>query len=126
MSSVEILNVTLPVNAPPKTLNTIVEWKESLALLISDINCLSIEIWVMDDSHGGVEASGPNIERLGPSIMFWKSDEPFLETRDGRIVSYNLGTQKVRALPNPICGVSPQTCVGDIFMQTLVLVKGRN
>ncbi|PON44105.1 F-box domain containing protein [Trema orientale] len=105
-------------------------WNGLFALLIPDMVSFTIEMWVMDDFHGGVKPSWTKHLEIGPfvifysPIMFWNSYELLMETEDGGIVSYNLGTQKFRNLP--IHGVSQQSCYGDFYMKTLVSVKGGN
>lgn len=62
-----------------------------------------LDIWVIDESAGFKDSwsihltIGP-VEGVAP-LAFWKSDEIFMVTDDGCVVSYNIGTQTLKYLP---------------------------
>ncbi|EXB60959.1 hypothetical protein L484_007275 [Morus notabilis] len=82
-------------------------WNDSLALFIWCNNLrkwskdpMSIEIWVMEEQSGewcNVFSIGP-FEDMWAPLTFWKRDELLMVTKDGEIVSYNLGSKKLRKL----------------------------
>ncbi|XP_030484873.2 F-box/kelch-repeat protein At3g23880 isoform X1 [Cannabis sativa] len=110
-------------------------WNESVALFSYPENrgvsiSISIEVWVLDDCHGGVKGSCFWIKKLvvGPLVnivtpwTFWKSDELLLEGIDGGLVSYNLDSQLLRNLT-----VSEFGRIGRwdfSYVKTLVSVEG--
>ncbi|GMN38305.1 hypothetical protein TIFTF001_007541 [Ficus carica] len=51
----------------------------------------------------------------------WKDEELLMETKDGRIVSYNLATQKLRQLRIP--GAVLGTTYADLCLESLVSIK---
>ncbi|XP_024018315.1 F-box/kelch-repeat protein At3g06240-like [Morus notabilis] len=85
-------------------------WNESVVFFISPENSYhstSFEMWVMVENFGGVEGFtywtkhltiGPLVCVYSP-LAFWKDDVLLMQTRDGRIVSYNLRTKTSRELP---------------------------
>ncbi|PON87024.1 F-box associated domain [Trema orientale] len=107
-------------------------WNESLILFLAlKCSCSSstFEMWVMVDDSAGVKGSTYWRKHLttGPlfciyfPLAFWKDDELLLETRDGRIVSYNLYTQKLRNVPLP-GALYPGLTSASLCLKSLVSV----
>lgn len=116
------------------SLHLLHEWNDSVVLLFSSHarswNSTVFEMWVMVDGYGtGVEGSTYWIKHLeiGPlpclhfPLAFWKCDELLLETRDGRVVSYNLFTRKIRNVRLP-GAVFPGFTLATSCLNTLVSV----
>ncbi|EXC20033.1 F-box/kelch-repeat protein [Morus notabilis] len=110
-------------------------WNESLVLFFTPANSwfsTSFEMWVMADNVGGVEGvtwtkhltiRPQRFIHLYSTLTFWKDDEILFETRDGRLVSYNLYSQKLRKLP--IHGaVLPGRTSAHLYLKSLVSVRG--
>ncbi|PON44108.1 F-box domain containing protein [Trema orientale] len=140
MSSDEFHSIPLPAphnvkpeNVCSRTYKTLALWNESIALLISG-GVMSIEIWVMDDYHGAVEASWTKHLTISTiscclyhPIMFLKKDELLMASLadvDTTMVSFNVVTHKLKNLC--IHGVSPFSCVGSFYTKSLVSVNGGN
>ncbi|PON75410.1 hypothetical protein PanWU01x14_043770 [Parasponia andersonii] len=114
---------------------TLEVWKESL-IIFYGLECswlLSIfEMWVMVGDIGGVEGStywtkhltiGPLVCIFYP-LIFWKDDVLLLEGHDGRIVSYNLDTKRLRTLPLPGAAY-PGHASAYLYLKSLVsLLRG--
>ncbi|XP_062082981.1 F-box/kelch-repeat protein At3g23880-like [Humulus lupulus] len=90
-------------------------WNESVVLFFypgERGSPISIQVWELDDCHGGVKGSCSWIKKLiiGPLVdvvtpwTFWKSDELLLEATGGGLVSYNLSSQMLRNLTIPEAG----------------------
>ncbi|KAF4364112.1 hypothetical protein F8388_003492 [Cannabis sativa] len=79
-------------------------WKDRLVLFFyPELDPMVIDMWVMDASSGGVCDSyswskhltiGP-LENISYPLAFWDADELFMETKDGEIIFYNLGSQEL-------------------------------
>ncbi|PON87021.1 F-box associated domain [Trema orientale] len=107
-------------------------WNDSIILFLGlEYSRLTstFEMWVMVDNFGGVEGSTTWIKHLtiGPlqgvhfPLAFWKNDELLLEARDGRIVSYNLNTYKLRNVPLP-GAVYPGLTYANLCWRSLVSI----
>lgn len=135
MSSEEFDIIRLPDSVQkqligPKILSV---WNESLLIfsVTSKMGSISFDIWAMTDCPGGVKGlSWTKLLTVGPLVgisfpmAFWKNDELLMHTEDGRIASYNLGSQKLRKFP--FRAVLPIGCFVDLFVKSLVSVKRRN
>ncbi|POO01541.1 F-box domain containing protein [Trema orientale] len=85
-------------------------WNESIALFFYSserVGERTIQVWIMDDCSGSTKGPSSWIKQLsvGPFIgitcllTFWKTDELLMEVDgDGKLVSYNLHTNKLRKL----------------------------
>ncbi|EXB45340.1 hypothetical protein L484_003134 [Morus notabilis] len=133
MSTEEFHRIPLPDNVQRVNsyLKRLAVWNESVSLFFSPEktqNSLSFEIWVMNDYSTSVE--GPSWTKhstVGPlvgihsPIAFWKRDELLMDTKDGGVVSYNLGTKRLRDFP--IYGVRPGSCHAENYMGNLLSFK---
>lgn len=90
------------------TMNLLV-WNESIALFGVDHGLFSEYswgLWVMDNI-GGVGSSWIKQFTFGKAagierpLKFWKRDEILMVSDEGRLVSYNLDTEKLKYLPIP-------------------------
>ncbi|PON51470.1 hypothetical protein TorRG33x02_311410, partial [Trema orientale] len=82
-------------------------WNESLALFFCHRGrefTDTIEVWVMDDYHGGVKDScswnkklviGPLVDIRTP-LIFLKNDELLMKSTDGILMLYSLRSQMLR------------------------------
>lgn len=135
MSNEEFRTIALPDHVHEGNMKTrkLALWKGSVVFLFSPVNSwfsTTFEMWVMVNNFNGVKGLtywtkhltiGP-LRCIHSPLTFWKDDELLMETKDGRIVSYNLDTQNLRQLP--IRGaVFPGTTFADLYLQTLVSVK---
>ncbi|GMN41994.1 hypothetical protein TIFTF001_011215 [Ficus carica] len=73
-------------------------------LLKNSWNSTSFEVWMMVRNREGVPRWSKNLTVrslvcIYAPLTFWKDDELLMETRDGRVVTYNLHNQKFRQLP---------------------------
>lgn len=135
MSEEKFRSIQLPEK--PRRPNTkfwrLTMWNESVAFFISTKRSWlssSFEMWVMEHNFNGVEGFtywnkhltiGPLVCIHSP-LAFWKDDELLMQTRDGRIVSYNLHTQNFKELS--IAGsVFPRLSRAFSCLKSLVSVK---
>ncbi|POO03406.1 hypothetical protein TorRG33x02_006110 [Trema orientale] len=98
---------------------------------VADLYSL-MEIWLLNEHFDDDNVNGsPWIKHLsiGPLVgidrplQFWKSDELLMLDADGRSVSFNLATQKLRSLPtHPADGIIYWGC----YVKSLISVNGRN
>ncbi|XP_062117878.1 F-box/kelch-repeat protein At3g06240-like isoform X2 [Humulus lupulus] len=104
--SIPLPDSLLEIKAAPLKLTV---WNESVALFYYSGDGgapMEIEVWVLDDCHGGVKGFCSWIKKLIIGLLvdtvtpwtFWKSDELLLEGTDGGLVSYNLSSQMLRNL----------------------------
>lgn len=134
MMEEEFRTILLPNHVHEETkIRELTLWNGSVAFFFALENSwqsTTFEMWVMVHNFGGVEGFtfwtkhltiGPLVCIYFP-LTFWKSDELLIETRDGRIVSYNLNTQKFRQVPVP-GPVIPGTTYAGLCFQSLVSVK---
>lgn len=79
-------------------------WNDSPVLLSStewSRSSTSFDMWVMVNNCWTKHLNiGPLANIMRP-VAFWKHDELLLDTRDGRVVSYNLCTKRLRTVPLP-------------------------
>ncbi|PON47692.1 hypothetical protein TorRG33x02_322470, partial [Trema orientale] len=133
MSEEKFHSISYPDHRLQKINLTVLDaWNESIVLFFFPKRSWfssSFEMWVMVDSFGGVEGStywikhleiGP-LRRVDYPLAFWKDDELLLETNDGRIVSYNLCTQKLRKVHLP-GAVYPGFTSATLCLKSLVTV----
>lgn len=109
-------------------------WKESIALWSSEVGIgipKSFQIWIMDEfgDFEGLWTKHITIEPLegieASLMIFWKSDELLMVADDGRVVSYNLSTQKHNYLP--IHGAEGANYIQAIvYVDSIVSIKERN
>lgn len=84
----------------------VILWNESVALF--GLYCIggpdAYGVWVLNN-FGTVKGSWTKLLTLEvilgieKELVFWKSDEILMVAKDGRIVSYNFKTQKIKYLP---------------------------
>lgn len=107
-------------------------WNGSMAYFVCQDHewfSTSFEMWVIDKNNGGAEGFSwikyltiePIISIYSP-VFFWNEEELLMDARDGRLVSYNLCTKKLRKLP--IHGaLLPMRTYADFYVESLVSVK---
>ena len=138
MSEEEFLRIPLPdgIRACNVLWKNLVVWKESVALfnLIEGSSLYTLfEMWVMVGKFGGAEGDTPwtkhltigPLENISIPLGFWKDDELLFESRQDRILSYNLYTQKVRTVPIDLM-LSPFKYQVESYTESLVSVKRSN
>ena len=90
-------------------------------------------MWVMVGKFGGAEGDTPwtkhltigPLENISIPLGFWKDDELLFESRQDRILSYNLYTEKVRTVPIDLM-LSPFKYQVESYTESLVSVKRSN
>ena len=133
MSSEEFYTIPLSDNIQKHGgyLNKLAVWNKSVVLLRKHDHFV-VDMWVMDDSLG--ESKGPltwtkhmtvgPLPDIGLPVAFWKSDEFLSFTYCGRLVSYNIGTKRMKYLP--IDRTDGGLALADFYVESLVSLKGRN
>ncbi|XP_008245538.1 PREDICTED: F-box/kelch-repeat protein At3g06240-like [Prunus mume] len=129
-------NILLPdsLYEPPeyRYVMRILVWNESVALFGLDSFGTFDErygLWVLDDFDGAKSSWTRNLTfdpmaGIKSILEFWKSDEIVMVTRNGDIVSYNPGTNKLKNLPMHF--ENPSLVETIVFVDTLVPVMGGN
>nr|XP_011468399.1 PREDICTED: uncharacterized protein LOC101308699 [Fragaria vesca subsp. vesca] len=100
-------------------------WKESIALY--GFHCFTyFEIWVNDGNGSWTKHATfePLEDYFVLSLAFWKSEEVIMVANDGRIVSYNVATVKIKYLP--IHGVYPGSFEAVVCLNSIVSVNRGN
>ncbi|PRQ42296.1 putative F-box domain-containing protein [Rosa chinensis] len=101
----EILNPDLPDKCGVVRLAV---WKEFISLFTYQEEIVvppSYDMWVMMDDLGDGKGSWTKYFTIGPvegdkwPLLFWKGDQLLMESNDGQIVLYNIGTQILKYLP---------------------------
>lgn len=135
MSEEKFNRIQLPPIArrPNEKYRRLTMWNESVAFFISTERSslsISLEMWVMVDNFNGVEGCtywnkhltiGP-LAGIHSPLAFWKDDELLMQARDGRILSYNLRTQKFKKLLIPGL-VIPSSSRAFSCIKSLISVK---
>ncbi|XP_061993541.1 F-box/kelch-repeat protein At3g06240-like [Rosa rugosa] len=111
-------------------------WKGSIALVSFEheiVGPQSFDIWVMMNNSCGVKSPWTKYLTIGPMegidipvvypLVFWKNDELVMVAVDGRVVSYNLGTQTFKYLPIHFVEDFPDT-QAVVYMSSIVSVEG--
>jgi F-box interacting protein len=99
-------------------------WNQSISLFgaktLGGGYVASIGIWVMDEF--GAWTKHITFDPTEEPLAFWKSDEIVMNDRNGRILSYNLGTKKLNYLPIQ----SKWTKSAVVYVNSIVSVLGGN
>ncbi|GMN50282.1 hypothetical protein TIFTF001_019438 [Ficus carica] len=109
----DTIKLPLIAQRPNRRFKRLTIWKQSAVFFISterSHHSTSFEMWVMMvHDFNGVEGFTSwnkhltigSLVCIYSPLAFWKDDELLMQTRDGRIVSYNLHTQKFKELSIP-------------------------